>query len=42
MNYYVGIDIGTSSAKLLLINSQGNIIKRSEERSCRERVLIQV
>jgi len=29
MNYYVGIDIGTSSAKLLLINSQGNIIKSS-------------
>ncbi len=35
MNYYVGIDIGTSSAKLLLINSQGNIIKSSSRSYCR-------
>lgn len=27
MGYYIGIDIGTSSAKLLLIDSQGNMIK---------------
>ncbi len=27
MEYYIGIDIGTSSAKLLLIDSQGNSIK---------------
>lgn len=27
MGYYIGIDIGTSSAKLLLIDSQGNSIK---------------
>lgn len=29
MSYYVGIDIGTSSAKLLMIDRQGNVIKSS-------------
>ena len=30
MDYYIGIDVGTSSAKLILIDEQGNTRKQAE------------